>query len=306
MFSLNTSVDSGIEEQFRDFLSIYKRGYGTDSEYQYRLGVFAANLDTIAELNAANPTATFGVNLFADRTPEEMKQRMGFIHPAGQKLTEEQIVPTTRKHIAPATSSNISNNIPNSVDWSSMWNGVKDQGQCGSSWAFSATAAFEAAYAIKQGKSHVETLRSEQELIDCDSQSFGCEGGSMENAFKYLQSHRFCTEKQYPYHAKVQTCQESQCIAQPRVKAFVHVKPDDQEIASALISIGPLSIAVDASSFQFYSGGILSCSYKQINHGVVLVGYGEENDVQFWKIRNSWGNGWGEGGYLRFVKGRGG
>jgi len=284
LFAMNTGVDSGVEAQFRDFLAANRVGYGTDSEYQYRLGVFAANLNKIAELNAANPRATFAVNQFADRTPEEMAVRMGVIVPAGKR--------TTGKHIAPKVSNN--------VDWTSLWNGVKDQGQCGSCWAFSAAAAFESRMALSSGNAHVDTLRAEQELVDCDTQSFGCNGGWMDNAFTYLQSHGFCTEEQYPYHARDETCQESLCTGQPGDKSFTDIPAGDEDALLTELNNGPVAVAVDASTWSFYSGGIMDSCGTGLNHGVTLVAEADDSV----KIRNSWGGSWGEKGYIRLAKGK--
>ena len=285
MFSLNSGVDSGVEGQFRDFLSTYRQGYGTDSEYQYRLGVFAANLNTIAELNSANPRATFAVNQFADRTPEEMKQRMGLVVPAGR---------VTGKKVNGAINAA-------SVDWTNMWDSVKDQGQCGSCWAFSATAAFESRFVLAHGTKHTDELYSEQELVDCEPQSDGCNGGFMDYAFEYLQSQAFCTEDQYPYHARDESCKVSKCAGGPSDKSFTDIPEGDEDALLNELANGPVAVAVDASTWSFYSGGILDSCSANLNHGVTLVAYDSSEGSA--KIRNSWGGSWGEKGHIRLAVG---
>ena len=175
MFTMTSGVDSGVESQFQTFLSRHGVNYGTTEEYNFRLGVFQDNLDTIARLNAKNPRATFAVNQFADRTPADMEKRMGLVIPTGTKTT------------GPRTSAVGFTD----ADWTHMWNSVKDQRDCKSAWAFSATAAIEVRYAISRRYKHVINLLSEQQLIDCDEESKGCHGGSIRYAFDYLKKDLF-------------------------------------------------------------------------------------------------------------------
>ncbi len=283
MFSMTSGVNSGVESQFQTFLSRHGVNYGTTEEYNFRLGVFQENLDTIARLNAANPRATFAVNQFADRTPAEMKKRMGLVVPAGAKTT------------GPRTSAIGFTD----ADWTNMWDAVKDQGQCGSCWAFSATAAFEARYELAHGTKHVDSLYAEQELVDCDTQSSGCNGGWMDYAFTYLQQNAFCTEDQYPYRAVDGTCKVSACSGGPNDKAYTDISAGDEAgLLTALVN-GPVSVAVDANSWSFYSGGILDSCGTSLDHGVTLVkSDSSEGSVT---IRNSWGGSWGEKGLIRLA-----
>lgn len=286
LFALTSGPSSNVETQFRDFLEQYRVGFGTTEEYSYRLGVFAENLKTIAALNAANPEATFAVNEFADRTPEEMQRRMGLIVPASKNLK-------TGTYVAPVNAA--------SVDWTHMWDDVKNQGSCGSCWAFSATAAFEARYELAHGVRHADILFSEQELVDCEPQSNGCNGGFMDYAFEYLQSHAFCTGSQYPYTARDGSCQIAKCAGGPSDRAFTDIPARNEDALLTELANGPISVAVDASTWSFYSGGVLSSCGKGLNHGVTLV---QSNIEEGWvKIRNSWGAGWGEAGHIRLKTG---
>jgi C1A family cysteine protease len=270
------------EAAFRDFLNTHRVGYGTTEEYNYRLGVFEANLKRIEELNQANPQATFAVNQFADRTPEEMAKLMTLQVPAYKK--------TNARHVKAVNAQ--------AVDWTDMWGKVKDQGQCGSCWAFSATAAFEARYALNSGSKTVSTYFAEQELVDCDTQSQGCNGGWMDFAFEYLENNGFCTEDQYPYTARDGTCKADQCSSGPTDKAYTDLPAKDEDSLLKELVNGPVSVAVDASTWSFYSGGIMSSCGKGLNHGVTLVA---TDGSTYAKIRNSWGAGWGEKGHIRIA-----
>jgi len=180
-----------------------------------------------------------------------------------------------------------------------MWDDLKDQGQCGSCWAFSATAAFEARFELALGYKHADTLYAEQELVDCDKQSSGCNGGWMDFGFEYLQNNAFCTEVQYPYRAVDGTCKVSQCAGGPSDKGHTDVTPGDEgELLTALVD-GPVAVAVDASSWSFYAGGILDSCGNGLNHGVTLI-KADSKDGSV-TIRNSWGGSWGEAGHIRLA-----
>lgn len=274
------------DTEFRTFLDTHRVGYGTTEEYNYRLGVFQANLARIEELNAANPHATFGVNQFADRTPEEMSKLMNLQVP--RQSSTAKFIPAVNAQ---------------PVDWTEMWATVKDQGQCGSCWAFSATAAFEARYALAQGQKTVTTLFAEQELVDCDPKSYGCNGGWMDNAFEYLETHGFCTEAQYPYTARDGTCKATSCTSGPSDKAYVDIPSKNEDSLISQLANGPVSVAVDASTWSFYKSGVMTSCGTGLNHGVTLVAY-NPNGTAYSKIRNSWGRSWGEAGYIRIAAGK--
>jgi len=286
---MNSGVSSDVESQFQAFLANHRVGYASTEEYSFRLGVFADNLNTIDALNKANPDALFAVNKFADRTPAEMKQRMGLVVPA-QKL--RQIASSVHTPVTKAADQ----------DFKYLWDSVKDQGQCGSCWAFSATAAFEARSELKNKK--VDTLFAEQELVDCDTQSAGCNGGWMDYAFDYLQSHGFCTEGAYKYTARDGTCayDKNACSKGPKDKDHSDIPAGNEDALLAELANGPVSVAVDANTWSFYSGGVMSSCGSSLDHGVTLVAYNSgEGSVT---IRNSWGNSWGEKGYIRLAAGK--
>jgi len=184
---------------------------------------------------------------------------------------------------------------------------VKNQQQCGSCWAFSTTGSLEGAWQIASGK--LVSL-SEQQLVDCSKAegNMGCGGGLMDNGFKYLEENAACTEESYPYLAKNGQCTASSCtvgVPKGSVTGFKDVETDDEQALMEAVSKGPVSIAIEADhqAFQFYSGGVLkkACGTR-LDHGVLVVGYGESNGVKFWKVKNSWGESWGEQGYIELER----
>jgi len=181
------------------------------------------------------------------------------------------------------------------VDWQAQGkvSGVKNQGQCGSCWAFSATGAMESGLLLA-GKND---LLSEQQLVDC-SRSYGnqgCSGGWMDSAFQYVIDHGITTQDLYPYVARNQACAVDG--GNIKIKSFVDV-PGCDNLANS-VSARPVSVAVDAGQWSLYKGGVLSSCTANVNHGVLLVGYTDA----FWKIKNSWGQAWGENGYIRLARG---
>jgi len=200
---------------------------------------------------------------------------------------------------------------PETWDWrtSGAVGPVKDQGQCGSCWAFSANGNLEGLNKIKTG---TFTQLSEQQLVDCDKIDSGCRGGLMENAYSYLKTAGgLMKQADYPYTGRGGACAFKKDKVAVKVSGF-HFSDtqDENEIKAFLSSTGPLAVALNAEPLQFYEGGILDlgadeCDPAGLNHGVTLVGYGVENGTEYWIVKNSWGSRWGEEGYFRFALGKG-
>ena len=211
------------------------------------------------------------------------------------------------------------NAAPSSYDWRNYnrVTAVKDQGSCGSCWAFSAIGNIEGLYASVKG---VLKNFSEQQLVDCDTSDSGCNGGLMEYAFNFLKNYGCLNfAEDYPYKGAKGTCRTdtSKC-ADIKVTGYKKLGSssstwspvDEDEIKEFLYENGPLAIALNADPLQTYSSGILDltstkCPISGINHAVLLVGYGTSSGMDYWIIKNSWGRSWGESGYFRIRRGNG-
>jgi C1A family cysteine protease len=295
---------SGLEELgtiFQSFKLKYDKTYKNHAEETKRFNIFSDNLRSIEEHNArfdqGLETYTKGVNQFADMTLEEFKalltvssaKRPQFTN--GTKYVKNEV------------------NIPDFVDWRSQGQvtGVKNQGACGSCWAFSVIASTEAAYFRKTGNL---VSFSEQQLVDCATDvNYGCDGGYTDMTFQYIQQYGVQTESSYPYTAVDGNCQYNSGAVVTRVDGSVHFNPGDEDaLLNGVGSLGPVSVCLDATFMGQYASGIYNddnCSPEQYyNHAVLIVGYGTENGIPYWLVKNSWGEGFGEQGYFRIIRGQ--
>lgn len=204
-------------------------------------------------------------------------------------------------------------NLPKSVDWRKKGavTEVKQQGDCGSCWAFSTTGAVEGQHFLKTGK--LVSL-SEQNLIDCTDAhgESGCKGRSRHDTLDWMISHGGVeSEKAYPYKGVSESCKYNQKLSAATVQKVIDIPSgNESKLQEAIVQIGPISVAVDysAESFQFYSSGIYfepKCDPNNLNHAVLVVGYGtDDHDGDFYIVKNSWGSNWGENGYIRVARNR--
>jgi C1A family cysteine protease len=282
--------------EFTNFQERFNKKYEDIIELENRFGIFRENLHVIRSHNADHSqNFTMGINQFTDLTPVEFKEKF-----VGGLKTEVG-------SYGCKSFSGSGSGLPDSIDWRTKGavTSVKDQGQCGSCWTFSSTGAAEGAWAIS--KDQLLDL-SEQQLVDCATGinygSHGCSGGQMEGAFKYLIENGQCSLSSYPYTAKDGSCHSCSPVA--HFSSCSDVKPNDQVSLKMAVSKQPVSIAIEADTryFQSYSSGILtstSCG-TNLDHGVLIVGYGTENGQKYWLVKNSWGTTWGDKGYVKIAR----
>jgi len=294
------SVPLYLEEHYQHafvrFISKYNKRYTADSFFQ-RYNVFKANMDFIEEHNNANYSYTVAMNAFGDMSAQEFAASRN-----GAKSVDRSV-----PHTVGQKRRNPSN--PASVDWRSVnaVTPVKDQGQCGSCWAFSSTGGIEGVWSIA---GHGLVSLSEQQLVDCSSAqgNGGCNGGWYGSAWQYVISNNGITgEADYPYTAQDGTCQAKGKPVRATLASYNSVQQNSDSALENAVAINPTSVAIEAdqSSFQFYSGGIFSdasCG-TTIDHAVLAVGYNVQGSAQYWIVKNIWGTGWGLAGYIYMARG---
>ncbi|CAF1052912.1 unnamed protein product [Didymodactylos carnosus] len=295
------TFESSLDQSWELFKRVHAKDYSVAQE-QYRRGVWEANVAKIQthnlEADLGVHTYTMKMNKYGDLTHQEFVKQMNGLKSAGRtvdgKIDRHTFIPL----------SNIE--IPAAVDWRKQGyvTGVKDQGQCGSCWAFSATGSLEGQHFKKY--SQLVSL-SEQNLVDCSGKfgNMGCNGGLMDQAFQYIKANMgIDTEISYPYEARDNTCRFQPQNVGANDTGFTDIKSGSEaDLQSAIATVGPVSVAIDASqsSFQFYSKGVYNephCSSTELDHGVLAVGYDKKGIHDYYIVKNSWGESWGNDGYI--------
>lgn len=286
--------------------SEYKRLYNkafTPAEDVKREKIYNANMQVADTLAAKNPLAKFGHNEYSFLSAEEFK----VYHNAEAYYKREA---EHNKSVEQASFVAATVKRPEQVDWRKKGavTHVKNQGQCGSCWSFSTTGGIEGAWFLA---GHELVSVSEQEFVSCDQNDDGCNGGLMQNAYKWAISSWsgwVTSESAYPYVSgmgQVPACEYSGKPKVAQITSYKTVAHNENDMATALAGIGPIPIAVDATSWQTYTGGIMTnCISSQVDHGVLLVGMDLSNTPPYWIIKNSWGASWGEEGYIRVEYGK--
>jgi cathepsin L len=279
--------ESEYQAQFVKFTQEYNKNYDIATFFT-KYNTFKFWVDFVARHNAGNHTWEAGINQFSDMTPEEFETFVNgcLVGAENQKSVQVDMV-----------------SAPDQIDWrtkGAVVTRVKNQGSCGSCWAFSSTGSLEGAWQIKNG----ELIdMSEQQLVDCSGPfgNQGCNGGLMTNSFKYLAAQKpngITDQTSYPYTGRQASCKK-QGSTVATVDSHVALKANENDLGDAL-KLGPVSLALAAAgTFQSYKSGILESGCgTQLNHGVLLVGYTPDDKNGYWIVKNSWGQSWGNQGYI--------
>jgi len=288
--------DKLAKKQFGEFVAKYKKSYKNNQETLARFSTFKKNLELIEEMNQKVPSAKYGITKFADISPQEFEDLYLMKHTDARKVAPTRV--QLPKNL----------DIPDSFDWRDKGavTPTYDQGQCGSCWAFSATEAIESQWFLA---GHPLISLGPQQIVDCDTggEDEGCNGGDTTTAYEYvIKAGGMENSTDYPYAGVDETCafQKSEVVAKISSWTYITTTKNETEMQVGLIAKGPLSICVDAQSWQFYVGGVISAECgDNLDHCVMITGFGDKTgwdglSYQVWNIRNSWGEGWGDGGYL--------
>ncbi|CAL1584750.1 unnamed protein product [Knipowitschia caucasica] len=297
----SANVKMSLDKHWNLWKKKHSKAYSHQVEELGRRRIWEDNLELI---NLHNLEATLGmhsfemgINHFGDLTLNEIRSNW-----TGLK------VPSDLER-GPFNLNVVNVSLPASVDWrkKGLVTGVKTQGSCGSCWAFSAAGALEG-----QLKKHTGVLMSlsTQNLVDCSTKygNHGCAGGFMSHAFKYvIKNQGIAADNSYPYHGKRGHCKYNPDFKAANCTGYTFLpRGDDDALKMAVATIGPISVAIDASrpKFVFYKSGVYKdklCSHT-VNHGALVVGYGTEEGKDYWLVKNSWGTGYGEGGYIKMSR----
>ncbi|XP_072952235.1 low-temperature-induced cysteine proteinase [Typha angustifolia] len=295
-----TPLSSSYSDLFESWCREHGKRYASEEEKVARFRAFEDNAAFVAEHNAAvNSSYTLSLNAFADLTHHEFRATRlglapGIAAPSGDRMVF----------------SGFNGEVPESVDWRKKGavTKVKDQGSCGACWSFSATGAIEGINKIVSGS--LVSL-SEQELVDCDrTYNSGCSGGLMDYAYKWvIQNHGIDSEDDYPYKTGERTCLKNKVNRRVvTIDGYTDVPANNEDLLLQAVAKQPVSVGIcgSESSFQLYSKGIFTgpCS-TSLDHAVLIVGYGSENGVDYWILKNSWGTSWGMDGYMHMLRNSG-
>lgn len=295
------AVAAAYNQRWENFKKTYGKSYTTIEDENYRKSIYEVNQEIIDEHNGLFQQGLvsfdLAMNQFGDMTQEEVDFKMtGYVQveaPSGQLHERNSLVPKAA-----------------AVDWREKGavTPVKDQGSCGSCWSFSATGSMESAHFLK----YEELISlSEQNLLDCtwDLGNKGCGGGMSYRAFRYvIANDGIDTEAAYPYLAKDGPCNFDPDYVGVTLGGYkLIIKGSESDLQDAVQNAGPVSVAIDAThkNFTFYSSGVYHerpCSTSHLNHAVLVVGYGDLDGDEYWIVKNSWGDSWGDEGYIKMAR----
>lgn len=346
VYSQNNIIDDQLFTDFQNFIIEHNKTYRSLNEINSKFYKFSENHFQLNK-DKFNNSYNVSLNKFSDYSKEEFANKflklkisedeeLSFLDNESNKRNLDEtvndflaILPSkiiikardinngtnisnilssdTLKEIYNITEDNIT--IPSYWDWreKNVVGSVKEQGDCGGCWAFTAASVVESQYAIANNK--VFNLSVEQ-LLDCDFSNRGCEGGATSYAFSYIKSiSGLQSEETYKYTGNPGKCMFNESLGIATIKSFrKELSHDEEKMKKIVFTNGPIAGAMDATGLQFFSGGIYKCpqkewKYKNLNHAVTIVGYGtNDSGEDYWIIKNSWGSSWGEKGYFKLER----
>jgi len=290
---LLASALGSVEVEFKEWMKQYGKHYQSEAEYARRFIVFQVNLARYAALNARSSSITHGPTKFSDLTHEEFHQRF---------LSRDFTSPLIRAETVNVWNPTVESALPSNFSWvhKGATTPIYNQGQCGSCWAFSTTESIESMNFLK---GNPLTSLSIQQIVDCDTNDDGCDGGDPPTAYEYvMKAGGLETYKNFPYTAKNGKCSFDKSKVAQNISSWQYVTKvnDEKTMQQFTYSTGPPSVCVDASTWDSYKGGVYTSANcgTELDHCVQIVGWDVVKGVNAWVVRNSWGKDWGNDGYL--------
>nr|AHX59270.1 procerain B [Calotropis procera] len=301
-FSTNWRSDEEVIALYEEWLAKHQKLHSSLRE-NIEIEIFKDNLRYIDEQNNYNKfnhkNFTLGLNQFADLTLDEFSSIY-----LGTSIEYDPIISSNPNHHGEEEDilQEGAIELPNSVDWreKDVVFPIRNQGQCGSCWTFSAVASIETLIGIKEDRM---IALSEQELLDCERTSYGCKGGYYTDAFAYVAKKGLTSREKYPYIFQQGQCYQKEKVV--KISGYRRIPKNDEKKLQSVVAQQVVSVGVKSKSrdFQHYRSGVFSgaCG-PRVDHAVNIVGYGSEGGVNYWIVRNSWGTNWGENGYMRIPR----